>query len=185
MPHPITISILKNPIKNYAWGSKTAIAELTGIQNTKNEPQAELWMGAHASAPSLLQWKEKEISLFDLIHKKPDEVLGEKTAKRFSNKLPFLFKVLAAGAPLSIQVHPNITQARDGFHRDNAAKIPLDAPNRNYKDDNHKPEVICALTPFWAMRGFRKISAILENLRRYNAQSIKSEITLLEKNKSR
>jgi len=79
----------------------------------------------------------------------------------FHNKLPFLFKVLAAAQPLSLQAHPSFTQARQGFERENAQGIPLDAPQRNYRDANHKPECICALTPFWALHGFRKIPEIL------------------------
>ena len=80
--------------------------------------------------------------------------------ERFGRRLPFLFKVLAAGRPLSIQAHPNSRQAREGFDRENSAGIALDAPHRNFKDDQHKPECICALTPFWGMCGFRSAAAI-------------------------
>jgi mannose-6-phosphate isomerase len=105
-------------------------------------------MGAHPKAPSLVAVDAQEM-------------LGRKTAVMFHNKLPFLFKVLAAAQPLSLQAHPSFTQARKGFERENSQGMPLGAPQRNYRDANHKPECICALTPFWALHGFRKIPEIL------------------------
>ena len=155
------IGLLKNTVQNYAWGSVTAIPELLGQKNPSHEPAAELWMGAHAKAPSLVKCDGKWLSLIELIEKNPREILGEEVAKRFANKLPYLFKVLAAAKPLSIQAHPSLDQAIEGFMRENDRRIALDAPNRNYKDDNHKPECICALAPFWALYGFRNISNIL------------------------
>ncbi len=116
---------------------------------------AELWMGAHPSAPSKVALTDGEMLLPELIEKDPKGILGEQTARRFGNKLPFLFKVLAAGSPLSIQAHPNKKQAEEGYRRENKQGIPLDAYGRNYKDDNHKPELITAVTDFYAMRGFR------------------------------
>jgi mannose-6-phosphate isomerase len=83
-------------------------------------------------------------------------LLGADVCDRFGNELPFLFKVLAAAEPLSIQAHPNQEQARGGWNRENAEGIPLDAPRRNYRDSNHKPELVCALTPFVALKGFRR-----------------------------
>jgi mannose-6-phosphate isomerase len=156
------IGLLKNTVQKYAWGSVTAIPELLGEKYPSHEPAAELWMGAHAKAPSLVKCGGKWLSLIELIENNPREILGEEVAQRFGNKLPYLFKVLAAAKPLSIQVHPNLDQARVGFMRENDQGIALDAPNRNYKDDNHKPECICALTPFWALYGFRNISDILD-----------------------
>jgi len=94
-------------------------------------------------------------------------------------RLPFLFKVLASAKPLSIQAHPNRAQARQGFARENELGIPLDAPNRNYKDDNHKPEIICALTPFWALIGFRKIEEMIDLLERLQIHSLEKEIDIL------
>ena len=156
------ISILKNPIQNYAWGSKTFIPELMGEPVPAEKPQAELWMGAHPTAPSQVLCNKKWISLPEFIGKDPEGILGEGVAKKFSNRLPFLFKVLAAAKPLSIQAHPNRDQAREGFARENEMKISLDAPNRNYRDENHKPELICALTPFWVLSGFRRIGGVIE-----------------------
>jgi mannose-6-phosphate isomerase len=99
--------------------------------------------------------------LEELIERYPQEMLGRRAAVMFHNKLPFLFKVLAAAQPLSLQAHPSVTQARQGFERENAQGIPLNDVRRNYRDANHKPECICALTPFWALHGFRKIHEIL------------------------
>jgi mannose-6-phosphate isomerase len=155
------IRILRNPIQNYSWGSKSFIPQLTGETTPENTPQAELWMGAHPKAPSLV-WHDGEwVPLPKLIREDPEGVLGKSVAKKFLNKLPFLFKVLAAEKPLSIQAHPNRDQARQGFSRENSWGVPLNAPHRNYKDDNHKPEIICALTPFWALIGFRKLEEIV------------------------
>ena len=128
------IGLLKNIIQEYAWGSTTAIPDLLGRRNPERKPQAELWMGAHPKAPSLVHDQCRWVSLLDLISKNPLDVLGKNAAKNFNNKLPYLFKVLAAAKPLSMQAHPNAYQAREGFRRENAQKIPLDAPHRNYRD---------------------------------------------------
>lgn len=145
---------MQNPIKAYEWGSKTALTELFGIENPDNKPMAELWMGAHPSASSLIFEHNRWLSLYDTILAEPELFLGKETEQQFG-ELPFLFKVLCADKALSIQVHPDKTAARQGFDRENIAAIPLDAIERNYKDANHKPELIFALTPFWAMNGFR------------------------------
>ena len=158
------IGLLKNSIQEYAWGSRTAIPELLGQSVPADKPQAELWMGAHPKAPSRVLAAGLWRSLPEVIEESPEETLGQEVAARFSNKLPFLFKVLAAAKPLSIQAHPNKEQAGQGFARENGLGIPLDAGHRNYRDDNHKPEIICALTPFWALNGFRKIEETLSLL---------------------
>ena len=101
------IRVLRNPIQNYAWGSESFIPQLTGDSAPENVPQAELWMGAHPKAPSLV-WHDGEwVPLSKIIREDPEGVLGKSTAKKFSNRLPFLFKILAAQRPLSIQAHPN------------------------------------------------------------------------------
>ncbi|MGD8438577.1 MAG: mannose-6-phosphate isomerase, class I, partial [Syntrophobacterales bacterium] len=105
------IGRLKNTIQEYAWGSKTAIPELLGQPVPAEKPQAELWMGAHPKAPSQVLSDGLWRSLPEVIQENPEETLGQKVAARFSNKLPFLFKVLAAAKPLSIQAHPNKEQA--------------------------------------------------------------------------
>ncbi len=156
------ISILKNPVQKYAWGSRTALQSLLDWPKPWQEPAAELWMGVHPKAPSEVEADGGWRSLIDVIAADPVSVLGADAAKQFSNRLPFLFKVLAADCPLSIQVHPDINQARDGFRRENQHNIPLDAPDRNYKDASHKPECLCAVTRFEAMKGFRAPEGILK-----------------------
>ncbi|MFP4390113.1 MAG: mannose-6-phosphate isomerase, class I [Desulfococcaceae bacterium] len=145
---------LKNPVLPYAWGSPTAIPELLGVA-ADGGPQAEMWMGAHPKAPSTVVRGEREIPLPQAIAEAPEAILGPAVRARFGDALPFLFKVLAAAAPLSIQAHPSLDEARAGFDRENADGVPLDAPHRNYRDANHKPECIRALTPFWGLCGFR------------------------------
>jgi mannose-6-phosphate isomerase len=156
------ISILKNPVQKYAWGSRTALQSLLGWPEPWQEPAAELWMGAHPKAPSEVEVDGVWRSLIDVIAADPVSILGADAAEQFSNRLPFLFKVLAADRPLSIQVHPDMNQARDGFKRENQHNIPLDAPDRNYKDASHKPECLCAVTRFEAMKGFRAPKDILK-----------------------
>jgi len=144
---------LRNHIKHYEWGSPDFIPRLMGFVSN-GEPYAELWMGSHAGSPSLVSLPSGEMSLGEFIARDPRRYLGEKTAERYG-VLPFLFKLLAAEKPLSIQAHPNPAQAREGFERENSAGLTHDAPDRNYRDSNHKPEIICALTPFTGMCGFR------------------------------
>jgi mannose-6-phosphate isomerase len=149
---------LENVIQPYAWGSTTAIAQLLGLPGPHDQPQAELWMGTHPKGPSLALVDDLRIPLGQLIEQKPAYMLGEAVVRRFGPALPYLFKVLAASRPLSIQAHPNKKEAVDGFARENQAGLGADAPERNYRDDNHKPEIICALTPFWALNGFRPVA---------------------------
>ncbi|MDP6179144.1 MAG: mannose-6-phosphate isomerase, class I, partial [Desulfatiglandales bacterium] len=125
------------------------------------------------------------ISLLKLIQRDPEAILGKSAAEKFSNKLPFLFKVLAAAKPLSIQAHPNRGQAREGFQRENGLKISPDAPNRNYKDENHKPEIICALKPMWALKGFRKIEEIIALLDIIGAPALKNQLVYLKRQPDR
>ncbi|MFC1516775.1 mannose-6-phosphate isomerase, class I, partial [Thermodesulfobacteriota bacterium] len=175
------IGILKNAVQEYAWGSHTAIPELLGEKAPSSAPQAELWMGAHPKAPSMVEFNGEWVSLLELIEKNPELILGKKAAKRFKNRLPYLFKVLAAGQPLSIQAHPSRDQALQGFERENRLGIPLNAPNRNYKDDNHKPECICALTPFWALNGFRNVSDVLSLMEKISPHGLRDELDALRK----
>ncbi|MFE6845756.1 mannose-6-phosphate isomerase, class I [Streptomyces sp. NPDC057686] len=145
---------LTNTIRPYAWGSTTAIPELLGVAPT-GEPQAEMWMGAHPGAPSRLDRGAGETTLADVIAADPERELGAAAVARFGPRLPFLLKVLAAGAPLSLQVHPDLAQAKEGYADEERRGIPVDAAHRNYKDPNHKPEMICALTHFDGLCGFR------------------------------
>ncbi|MBD0738419.1 mannose-6-phosphate isomerase, class I [Streptomyces sp. CBMA29] len=146
---------LTNTIRPYAWGSTTAIPELLGTPPT-GEPQAELWMGAHPGAPSRIDRGEGPVALDTVIAADPRAELGDTTVKRFGPRLPFLLKVLAAGAPLSVQVHPDLAQAKAGFADEEARGIPTGAPDRNYKDANHKPEMLVALSAFDGLCGFRR-----------------------------
>ncbi|NIG44280.1 mannose-6-phosphate isomerase [Enterobacter sp. Acro-832] len=155
---------LINSVQNYAWGSKTALTDLYGIANPNNLPMAELWMGAHPKSSSKIEDASGQVrSLRDVIEANKAALLGDKVAQRFG-ELPFLFKVLCADQPLSIQVHPNKQASEIGFAKENAAGIPLDAAERNYKDPNHKPELVFALTPFLAMNAFREFSEIISLL---------------------
>ncbi|MGW5850067.1 mannose-6-phosphate isomerase, class I [Streptomyces sp. NPDC055254] len=157
---------LTNTIRPYAWGSTTAIPTLLGVAPT-GEPQAELWMGAHPGAPSRIDRGSGPRALSDVIAADPEGELGAAAVARFGPRLPFLLKVLAAGAPLSLQVHPDLTQAREGYEDEERRGVPADAGHRNYKDANHKPEMICALTAFDGLCGFRaphEAAALLEGL---------------------
>lgn len=156
---------LINTIQNYAWGSTKALTELYGISNPEHHPMAELWMGAHPKSSSQVRDQQNQLqSLRDIINADKSALLGDQVAQRF-NELPFLFKVLCAECPLSIQVHPDIAAAQAGYARENALGIPLDSPQRNYKDANHKPELVYALTPFLAMNGFREFTDMVQTLR--------------------
>ncbi|WP_030377570.1 MULTISPECIES: mannose-6-phosphate isomerase, class I [unclassified Streptomyces] len=153
---------LTNTVRPYAWGSTTALPALLGEEPT-GEPQAEMWMGAHPGAPS----RTPRGPLDQVITEAPERELGERTVAAFGPRLPFLLKLLAAGAPLSLQVHPNLDQAREGYEDEERRGVPIDAPHRNYKDANHKPELICALTEFDGLCGFRdpaEAAALLEGL---------------------
>ncbi|MBN6043254.1 mannose-6-phosphate isomerase [Citrobacter sp. ku-bf4] len=155
---------LINSVQNYAWGSKTALTELYGLANPQQLPMAELWMGAHPKSSSKIEDASGQIvSLREVIDRQQSALLGDAVAKRFG-ELPFLFKVLCAAQPLSIQVHPNKRNSEAGFAKENAAGIPMDAAERNYKDPNHKPELVFALTPFLAMNAFREFSEIVSLL---------------------
>jgi len=155
---------LINSVQNYAWGSHTALTELYGIANPDNLPMAELWMGAHPKSSSKITDASGQTrSLRDVIDADKATLLGRNVAERFG-ELPFLFKVLCADNPLSIQVHPNKKASEEGFAKENAAGIPLGAAERNYKDPNHKPELVFALTPFLAMNAFREFSDIVSLL---------------------
>jgi mannose-6-phosphate isomerase len=137
-----------------------------GKANPGNEPWAELWMGAHPKAPSLALCPDgSRLGLDKLIGSDPQGLLGASTASRFAGKLPFLFKLLSAGMPLSIQAHPSRLKAQRGFAKEQEAGIPLDAPERNYRDDNHKPETVVALTRFHGICGFRPIDEIISNIK--------------------
>jgi mannose-6-phosphate isomerase len=143
---------LENVIKQYSWGSREYIQNLLGCKS--DTPWAELWMGVHPEGPSKAILPGGAVALAE-------------TPELKAKKFPFLLKYLAASSALSIQVHPNPRQARAGFEKENAAGVKIDSPLRNYRDPNHKPEIICALSPFTAMVGFRKKAEIRALLRRF------------------
>jgi len=151
---------LENKIQDYAWGSRESLARIRGAKVPTNKPEAELWMGAHPGAPSITLVNGKR-SLLELTEADAGATLGSSVRERFQGRFPFLLKLLAAAQPLSLQAHPTKAQAREGFAGEEARGIGRDAPNRNYKDENHKPELISALTPFSALVGFRSIQATL------------------------
>lgn len=175
------IGLLKNIVKEYSWGSYTAIPKLLGKRPPYDKPQAELWMGGHPSGFSMIRTKSGWEGLSGLIKKYPDEILGKNCTKKYGRELPFLFKVIAASEPLSIQTHPNRSLAKKGFRRENRLGIPLDSSVRNYKDENHKPECVCALTEFEALCGFRKISNIVILFKKASPKNLGPEIAALEK----
>ncbi|MFI8294007.1 mannose-6-phosphate isomerase, class I [Streptomyces sp. NPDC085614] len=165
---------LVNTVRPYAWGSTTAIPALLGVAPT-GAPQAEMWMGAHPGAPS----GTGRGPLNEVIDADPVRELGAPAVEKFGPRLPFLLKLLAAGSPLSLQVHPDLAQARAGFAAEEAAGIPIDAPQRNYKDPHHKPELICALTPFHGMCGFRPPTEAADALAALGVDSLKPYVDLL------
>ncbi|MGH3693198.1 MAG: mannose-6-phosphate isomerase, class I [Pseudonocardiaceae bacterium] len=151
------MELLRNAVRPYAWGSRTAIAELLGGPVPAPHPQAELWLGAHpADSSVLLHADGGQTVLLEALRADPGRHLGTHCAARWGSRLPFLLKVLAAEEPLSLQAHPSAEQAAEGFAREEARGVPREAPERNYSDPNHKPELICALTEFHALAGFRE-----------------------------
>ncbi|MGE6288130.1 mannose-6-phosphate isomerase, class I [Aeromonas media] len=173
--------LMQNPIQGYDWGSHDALTTLFGIPNPAGKPQAELWMGAHPNGCSEVVLAGDVQKLSTLINSAPAAVLGDATQARFGS-LPFLFKVLCAEKALSIQVHPSKAQAEAGFAREEAAGIDIKASNRNYKDPNHKPELVFALTPYQAMNGFRAIPAILALFERVKLATIADLVAALAAN---
>jgi mannose-6-phosphate isomerase len=158
------VDLLENTVQPYAWGSRTAIAELRGEPVPSPGPEAELWMGAHPAAPSRIVRAGVRTSLAEVVARAPEVELGARAMAEQGPRLPFLLKVLAAEEPLSLQAHPNPLQAREGFDREEAAGIPRDAPGRNFRDPHAKPELLCALSPFEALCGFRPAAEALQIL---------------------
>jgi mannose-6-phosphate isomerase len=155
---------LHGVVQHYDWGGANVIPDLLGIENATRRPYAELWMGAHAKAPSLVDVGGEEVALDRFIAEAPNEILGPAASQHFGGLLPYLFKILDVAKMLSIQAHPTLVQAREGFARENAAGIAIGASHRNYKDQNHKPEIGVALTEFWMLHGFRPLEQIAETL---------------------
>lgn len=170
---------LENPVQSYAWGSLDGITEYTGIQNADGKPMAELWMGAHPANPSVALDGTTRIALDRLIENDPFAFLGEGALSRFGGELPYLFKVLSASGPLSLQVHPAREQARIGFDRENREGKPLTDPARDYRDPNPKREILMALSPFTAMCGFRDPAESLRLLGSVSCPALVAEMRVL------
>lgn len=159
---------IQGVVRAYDWGSHDAIPEFLHLQQTGG-PVAELWFGAHPDAPSPLPTQDDEHrrNLLDLIASDPMGTLGEDVVSRFGARLPYLLKLIAPARALSLQVHPSLDVARAQFAREEAAGVALTAPDRNYRDDNHKPELVVALQTFQALCGFRaprRATELLEGL---------------------
>lgn len=166
---------LEGVARDYAWGSESAIQRLLG-REPDGRPLAELWFGAHPDGPARVP--DLETTLDRLIERDPVAALGPDVARRFG-QLPFLLKLLAADKPLSIQVHPTRAQAEAGFADEDARGIARDAPDRNYRDRNHKPELLCALTEFEALCGFRPIADTLRLLDAFDLSELEPVRELL------
>ena len=177
-----TIWKLENCIKDYDWGSIDSITTLFGIKNPSQKPMAEIWMGIHPLGCSkIIGLNGEKINLNALINQNPLQILGKNTYQLFGT-LPYLFKVLAANKPLSVQVHPTKADAKKGFEKENKLGIDLHSPNRNFKDPNHKPELLYALTPFKAMNSFRPIEQILSFFSQITIPIFNHELAQLQNN---
>jgi mannose-6-phosphate isomerase len=170
---------LENRRLDYAWGSRTVLAELLGEPSPSPSPEAEMWMGAHPVAPSVLARDPRRRTLAEWIEESPTETLGEDVARRFEGRLPFLLKVLAVDRPLSLQAHPSPAQAREGFDREERSGLARTSPRRNYRDPHHKPEILCALGPFEALCGFRPAEEALALLDALAAPSLSPVVARL------
>lgn len=155
---------LTGRIQPYSWGGNTFIPSLFH-QPVSVVSAAEYWLGIHPGGPSqVILGQGASTSLQALINADKLRYLGKAVNACYGN-LPYLLKILDVKDMLSIQVHPNKQAAEEGFKKENALAIPLTASNRNYKDDNHKPEMMVALSDFWLLHGFS--SAIAEHLEAY------------------
>jgi mannose-6-phosphate isomerase len=154
---------LTGKVQHYAWGGTGFLSSLLHMENPDKKPFAEYWLGAHKTGASSFFTGEKTLVKLDkYLAAFPDETIGKAVNQRFRH-LPFLLKILDVKEMLSIQVHPTRENAVKEFESENKNGIPLDAPNRNYKDDNHKPELMVALGEFWLLHGFKSEGA-LENI---------------------
>jgi mannose-6-phosphate isomerase len=145
---------LEGVIQHYSWGGQRFLPGLLGKINTAGQPYAEYWMGAHENAPSMVVLPDgSRIPLDKFIREQGNVALGEAVSSKFG-RLPYLFKILDVHDMLSIQVHPSKKAAELEFAEENSRDVPLKSAGRNYKDDNHKPELMFALSEFWLLHGF-------------------------------
>lgn len=169
------MDLLHGAVRPYAWGSRTVLAELLGRPVPAPHPEAELWLGANPGDPSTVGGR----SLLDVVAEDASTQLGPAAAARWGSKLPFLLKVLAVHEPLSLQAHPSTEQSREGYEREEALGIPRDAPTRNYPDPTAKPELLCALSEFDALAGFRDPARTVELLRALGSEVLQPYTELL------
>ncbi|HUC81150.1 MAG TPA: mannose-6-phosphate isomerase, class I [Flavisolibacter sp.] len=154
---------LKGVVQHYSWGGTDFIPQLLSVANPEGKPFGEYWLGAHPKSPAVIE--DQNISLHQFISDHPVETLGEIIAAKFGS-LPYLLKILDVRQMLSIQVHPSKSVAEEEFEKENNKGIPLAAPHRNYKDRNHKPELMVALSDFWLLHGFKKEEELNDVLNR-------------------
>jgi mannose-6-phosphate isomerase len=174
------VRLLNNRVRPYAWGSRTTIAAMLGRRVPAPHPEAELWLGAHPGDPSaVVDEHGAERSLVDVLAEDPVGQLGPAVTERWGDRLPFLLKVLAAEEPLSLQAHPSADQAAQGWAREEREGIPREAGNRNYPDPTAKPELLCALTEFHALAGFRTPYRTVELLRAVQTPALAPHVDLL------
>ncbi|MBF0784139.1 mannose-6-phosphate isomerase, class I [Muribacter muris] len=150
--------------QHYDWGGEHFIPNWLKLTEAEDKPYAEYWLGAHRSAPSMIEFEGQWLALDRVIDKAP-KLLGEQSRSQFGDELPFLLKILDVKKPLSIQLHPTKKEAEYGFEQEEAQGIALDAPNRTYKDRNHKPEMMIALSDFWLLHGFRSLTETIAELK--------------------
>ena len=151
---------LKPGLQHYAWGGTTYIPTWLGIENKTHKPYAEAWYGDHPLGPASIDVENTTISLDQWIASSPEEFLGKEAMDSYGNKMPYLLKILDVKDMLSLQLHPTKEAAIKGFQLENEQGIPLNASNRNYKDQNHKPEILFALSDFWMLQGFENLQTI-------------------------
>jgi len=171
----MAVRLVKGVVQHYDWGGFSYIPNLLGLSSEAPKPFAEYWLGTHPKGTATVFQGEDGQSLKELIQSAPEEWLGPEVSRHFDRSLPFLFKILDVEKMLSIQVHPTREQAIAGFRKENEMGIPADAPHRNYRDPNRKPEVMVALTPFWLLHGFRSTPDAVRLLHKHRALQTMAE----------
>jgi mannose-6-phosphate isomerase len=163
MSFDYSVHKLTGTVQHYSWGGTSFLPHLLTIENPNHAPFAEYWLGVHQSGPSSIEVNKQPILLSEVIASNPVAALSAPVYEQFGG-LPYLFKVLDVNDMLSIQVHPTKQYAKVAFEKEEEAGIPLNAPNRNYKDKNHKPEIMLAMSEFWLLHGFKSEAKIIETL---------------------
>ena len=163
MSFEYSVHKLSGSVQHYSWGGTRFLPQLLSIENPNHKPFAEYWLGVHTGGPATVEVNQQAVLLSDIIASNPVAALSAPVYEQFGG-LPYLLKVLDVKDMLSIQVHPTKEYAKVAFEKEEAAGIPLTAPNRNYKDQNHKPEIMLAISEFWLLHGFKSEAKIIETL---------------------